>query len=395
MFPQALKTFPSSFKREFEGLNIQKELFPYRYYSFERLSSGELGNINEVGDDERPKWTDEQKKTFRHNCELIDCIVNETQFDLMKYCEFYCQQDVNVLRIGFNAFRDSALKDPINTDIFEFLTAPSLANDYLLRHVFYPNGNVYEYTGVLKDYIMGAIYGGRCMTRDNKRFHVMDKLDDFDACSLYPSAMNRLFTVEGIPKLIEPCDLNREWILSHAFKAEQTKASVYRFISQCIVDIKIESVGIDRHFSTIVKREDGKNINCNECVNMRVDLLTLQDLVQYQNVEFTVLGGIYWTGNRDLRVRSVIKTLFEERARYKREGNSIQTVLKLIMNSSYGKSIQKSIESYEKFVASYDYDRFMARNWHRILEITDVANSDSRNSTIVYSEFLFSQCRRE
>ena len=47
------------------------------------------------------------------------------QVDMLKYCEFYCQQDVNVLRIGFNAFR--ALTDPINLDIFDYLTAPALS----------------------------------------------------------------------------------------------------------------------------------------------------------------------------------------------------------------------------------------------------------------------------
>ena len=111
---------------------------------------------------------------------------------------------------------------------------------------------------------------------------------------------------------------------------------------------------------------------------MRVDLLTLQDLIQYQKIDFSVIGGIYWTGKRDLTIRSVIKRLFEERARYKKEGNSIQTVLKLIMNSSYGKSIQKTITSTEKFVPAADYDRFMCRHWHRILEISDIMNSQDK-----------------
>ena len=90
----------------------------------------------------------------------------------MLYCEFYCEQDVNALRIGFNAFREAALKQPIEMDIFELTTAPSLANEYLNKNVFYPNGNLFTYSGKLQKYIMGAIYGGRCMTKQNKRLQL-------------------------------------------------------------------------------------------------------------------------------------------------------------------------------------------------------------------------------
>ena len=52
----------------------------------------------------------------------------------------------------------------------------------------------------MQKFIQKCVYGGRCMTRDNKYWHITDKLDYFDACSLYPSTMARLFTVEGVPK---------------------------------------------------------------------------------------------------------------------------------------------------------------------------------------------------
>ena len=89
----------------------------------------------------------------------------------------------NVLRIDFNAFRQAALADPINLDIFEYLTAPALAQVYLNREVFYPNGNLYQYSGYVRDFVMKAIYGGRCMTKQKKRWKITDKLDDFDACN--------------------------------------------------------------------------------------------------------------------------------------------------------------------------------------------------------------------
>ena len=136
LLPQALRTFPASFKKEFAGLNIQKELFPYRYYNYARVSAalnGDHGIIADVGADEQPVWTDAQKQEFISNCDKIGAKRNGERFDMIKYCEFYCQQDVNVLRIGFNAFRSSAIKPPIEIDIHTVKTAPSLANEYLLR----------------------------------------------------------------------------------------------------------------------------------------------------------------------------------------------------------------------------------------------------------------------
>ena len=92
IFPQALRTFPASFKKEFAGLNIQKELFPYRYYSYSRLSSGNVGVISECGNDEKPLWNEDQRKQFMENIDSIPgCRLGNDTFDMLLYCEFYCQ----------------------------------------------------------------------------------------------------------------------------------------------------------------------------------------------------------------------------------------------------------------------------------------------------------------
>ena len=274
LFPQALKRFPAAFKKEFEGLNIQKELMPYRYYKYERIVETAIGIISEVGYDELPAWTQAQRDEFVKNIDSIPgCRLDADTFDMKLYCEFYCQQDVNVLRIGFNAFREAALKEPICVDVHTVKTAPSLANTYLNNNVFHPNGKLYEYSGTLQDYIQGAVYGGRCMTKQNKRWKVSGVIDDFDACSLYPSAMARLFTVEGIPELIPAEHISEagglaegspeasiysesrpHWLLKHAFTEDQRKPTKDKFISQFIVDIEIVSIGIERDFPLIVYR---------------------------------------------------------------------------------------------------------------------------------------------
>ena len=57
------------------------------------------------------------------------------------------------------------------------------------------------FSGVIQHYISKSIVGGRCMTNSNKMFHVK-KVADFDACSLYPSAMFRMLGyLKGSPKV--------------------------------------------------------------------------------------------------------------------------------------------------------------------------------------------------
>ena len=50
--------------------------------------------------------------------------------------------------------------------------------------------NVYQISGVIQQFISRCVVGGRVMANRNKQYHVRKMLADFDACSLYPSAMH-------------------------------------------------------------------------------------------------------------------------------------------------------------------------------------------------------------
>ena len=70
-------------------------------------------------------------------------------------------------------------------------------------------------SGVVQHYISKCIVGGRCMTNSNKMYHVKRKLADFDACSLYPSAMNRMKGyLIGTPKVLNTSQLNYNFVSS-------------------------------------------------------------------------------------------------------------------------------------------------------------------------------------
>ena len=96
----------SGLPKSFNLKGIQKEIFPYKYYTLERLENN-IGIISEAGENEDKKWTEEDYKLFNHNIDLINGRINENEFDMYKYAEFYCEQDVRILRLSFEKLKDS------------------------------------------------------------------------------------------------------------------------------------------------------------------------------------------------------------------------------------------------------------------------------------------------
>ena len=371
-FPSA---FPQAFRRDGSSQGIEKEVFPYDYYTYERLyKDGSVVDF-EIDVEEASKYVKEcDREQFKENVERI----GKSALD---YCAFYCERDVDVLRIGFNAFAEATLKDPIGMNIHDYISAPSLAYSYMLQKVFYPNGKIYNVGGQLQRFLQKFVYGGRVMTAKNIRYDVRKKLADFDACSLYPSAMRRAFTVEGVPEYYQnptpEAVYNRSnlpEILTKAFTEDQLTPTAERIYSQFFIEIQIVAVGIERHFPLIVERKDGKQSNVNECVKMCVDMIMLQDLIEFQDISFTFIDGYVMKGNRDHRIRDEIKKLYDYRVQFKKEKNPMQEVVKLIMNSAYGKSIQKPIKTDLRFVSADKVQYKLFDCYHQIVKAEPIVH---------------------
>ena len=358
--------FPSMFNLD-AG---KKEIYPYKYYTPENVRTN-VGNISDAVELDNLEYDE-----FVSNIDSIpNCRIDDDHFDMSLYCQFYCNQDVNLLAKGFDVFRNGTLND-FGIDVDECLTAPSLANKFFTDCVYKKNHNLYLYSGIVADFIRGAIYGGRCMCGANTSYHTKIELSDFDACSLYPSAMRRLWTVSGKPKVMTPDMLNTEFLINHAFTEDQTAPSSERFISAYVVDIVITKVNKSLRFPLIVKREDGLNVNTNECCEMRVDNLMLEDLVKYQEIECDVVRGYYWSDRRDHTIRKVIKQVYDKRRELKKEGNPLQETYKLIMNSGYGKCIQAPIDEEIKYINYDESFRYIEKHYFEISEFYSVDKSD-------------------
>ena len=351
-------------------LDVHKEIFPYDHYTMERLKNG-VGIINEckvILGEEFEKNIDELNARCDENGNPDP---NGSCFDMWKYAEFYCMQDVEVLRKGFCCFRNGFLKE-FGIDIFNYVTISSIADAVIKQNVFYKNGNLYELGGVVRKFCANAIHGGRCMTAFNKKWHIFERVLDIDAVSLYASAMKRLYVVEGIPHVLTE------------FDAEQIHNSIPNWLSEktaYVIDIEIGNVHKHYAFPLIgIKTDDGifYNDHLDKPTRLTVCDIQLEDLVKYQGIEFKVKRGYYWDGKKDHRIQEVIAALYAKRKMYKDQKNPLEQIFKALLNHSYGKSIQKPIETSISYVEESNLERFWWKNYYKIIE--DVPISDDIRS---------------
>ena len=321
------------------------------------------GVIDEAG--KYDNWTEEDYIQFKKNIDSIKgCRIDKSHFDMRKYALFYCMQDVSILRKGFNAFRKGWMKD-FKFDPFKALTISSLAYQLFNARVFYPNRNLYSVGGVIRLFLSRAIHGGRCMCAFNRKWDVIGPIVDFDAVSLYPSAMRRLCTVEGIPHVIPEEHLNMEFL---------SQQSAY------VVDVEITKVNKHYPFPLILQKTPQGNLNddhIDEPIIMTVDNIELEDLINFQKIEFKILRGYFWNGKKDYTIQKVIQQIFDKRLEYKKEKNPIQELYKALMNSSYGKSIEKAHDTKTVYIKGKEkMEKYRQKNYNKIIETIQLRDSE-------------------
>ena len=356
-----LRNFPKVFGIE----NTIKEVMPYTLY-------------NEVNIEKRFVPIDEalsiiaedEKEQFLNNIKRWNLQKDDT-YDIIKYSSLYCEIDCKILCEGYNTFR-KWIKETFKLDIDLILTGASLAHQYFVNEGCYDGVN--ELGGVPQLFIQGCVVGGRVMCAENKKMIIDDVVNDFDAVSLYPSAMYRMDGfLKGIPKVIENHDYN--WI---------------KMQDGYFIDITIDSVGIHRKFPLMsYKNEAGVRVFTNDMIGrtIRVDKYTLEDIVKFHNATFTVIRGYYFDEGYNTKVRDVITTIFNKRLDAKKVKNPIEMVYKLIMNSGYGKSIMKPVETESRFFDTYEnedeFNVFLSRNYNWITSFIKFGNKIKVNTVKV------------
>jgi hypothetical protein len=369
------------------NLKQEKEILPYnlytkvnidnRYISFDICKVAcdmqvRCDNIDRIPTEK--DYTNYFDK-FLENASKWNCTIvkpddgGQGLIDIIEYSKIYCEKDVEVLRLGYEKFGEM-LKQNCDLNVVDFMSSAQLAHTYMLNKKVFDD--VCEVSSIPRDYIMKCMVGGRTMCANNKKHHIKARLQDFDAVSLYPSAMHRLGGyLKGKPKLLT--ELN------------------YDFLKNCdgyFVQIKVKKVNKNFAFPQMSYiNDDGVRIFTNEPKdNLYVCKIQLEDLIKFHNIEFDIIDGYYYDEGRNNNLRDVIDFVFNERLKMKKEKNPLQEIYKLIMNSAYGKTLQKSHPESIEFKNENDIDKFIDKNYNYIKSYQELYSEGSFKKYIVKIE---------
>lgn len=361
MIASPLRDFPGMF-----GLESIKEVMPYDLYNIQGKIDQRYVSIEYA----LTFLKEKDHKQFIENIKKWN-LEQDGKFDIIEYSSKYCDLDCKILRSGYNTFR-TWMKEITALNIDKYLTLPSISDAFLIKQGCYED--VYELSGIPNRFIQGSVVGGRTMTCRNEMqifeseqdpvTGEFSKMQDFDGVSLYPSAMHRMEGfLKGIPKLIKNLDYEH-----------------LKNFDGYFVDILITKVGKNLDFPLAsIKNEDGIRNFTNDLVGkeIRVDKVSLEDLIEFQKIEFKVLRGYYFDDGFNPKIKDEILTLFNKRLEMKKIGNKIEVVYKLLLNSAYGKNIMKAItEKLDIIDGEENFKKFVYRHYNWVKEVVEISDSD-------------------
>jgi hypothetical protein len=340
LLPFALSKFQSNF-----GLPKEygkKEAIAYEYYK-----QNNDGKRIDVMDYNKLLPVDEQLIFLKN-------IPNEPSFDKktntfnpMDYYKEYLRLDCLVLKKGIEKF-ETLIKEITEgkMSVYDSLTISSLTDKYMGVEGVYDG--VFEAQGNLRAYIAKAVYGGRvCVNKKYSKKIIRGKISDYDGVSLYPSAINRLCRELGLPKGMA------KRLLQQDFKNWESK-------TYSILTVKITKVNKNHQMPFIAHKGDGKINYANTAPKepIIIDSITLQDYIKFHKIEYEIIDGVFWDEGGNKKMGEVIQRLFKARLQHKKTNKALANTIKLMLNSSYGKTIMKKTTTKKIIVSaskkSYD-----------------------------------------
>jgi len=133
---------------------------------------------------------------------------------------------------------------------------------------------------------------------------------------------------------------------------------------------KLQKLTNTTRFLNWFKEIDGLSLNVDNIrdpITITVDNIRLEDLIEFQKIEFELIRGYYWNGKRNYTIQRIIRRLFNKCLEYKKLGNCLQELYKLIMNSCYGETIQKPVKYDHKYIHESKFESYLYKNDYKII----------------------------
>ena len=105
-----------------------------------------------------------------------------------------------------------------------------------------------------------------------------------------------------------------------------------------------------------------------------IDKVGLEDIITFHEAEFEIIGGYYYNQGRNNIINHVIEDLFNLRLKLKQDKNPAQIVISLLVNSMYGKTIIKPVET-DTIVKDNrgDFGKYISYNYNYIGSVIEVS----------------------
>eukprot|EP00732_Lithocolla_globosa_P000136 Lithocolla_globosa_v1_NODE_27_length_9260_cov_179.654861.p1 type:complete len:1023 gc:universal NODE_27_length_9260_cov_179.654861:5430-8498(+) len=268
----------------------------------------------------------------------------------------------------------------------DYLTTPGLSYAYITHKI--QNHDVKIIKDLRTDtWMRNAIIGGRCFIQKryfkSQRYDEINKvlpngktvwdtasqeerknilntwcddgLCDFDGVSLYPSAMSKFEYPVGDAYWVDasPSEHARDGglvkLLHELNDLEYNKMS--------IVECDLEFTSKDIVTPLIAEQLGPRRVyTCYDKKNIILSSVDLEEAIKYNKIKITKVHRALEWAEKEYVFKEVIDHLFNERLKAKREGDlSFSTLLKLLMNSGYGKFEQKLITTETKISDSNEF----------------------------------------
>lgn len=290
-------------------------------------------------------------------------------FDIQGCCLKYLKLDCITLMTGLKKFRDMMFKIT-NLDVYSYLTKSGITHDYYKTMGVYDG--IYEVSGVLLNFLMKAVVGGRVFNK--KKMEYNNKIQDFDACSLYPSAMSISNYPKGKAKLLTEDQMNFDFLNQQDFYVIEVETVLHKSQQIPMFSYKDDS-GIRRW----VNESKGKYV---------IDKIALEDFVNFHEAEVTkIYRGVYWNEGYNNKIREVVTNIYTTRKELEKNNPALGDMYKLIMNEAYGKTLTKSTTQTIKYIKN-DEERlikYLERNFSFVMDITEYNDNylECRNRDLV------------
>ena len=274
---------------------------------------------------------------------------NIKTFDFMNVSLHYQKLDVVSLYLVWKKYYD-VLHTITGMSIYHYMSSPALSYEYMINNS--PENVEYVVNKDIDKFIRSSIQGGRTypqkprftsqqyellkgfehMTEEEKKIiynQIDDFLTDFDAVSLYPSAMNLYEYPIGAPYWLNDLNKLKKELMNRTYK----KHSIIEFEAH-YPNKKIITPLLSRKGETLeYTLQDQKYIKTS------VDIM---EAIKYNDMEIiTIYKALEWKESAPI-FKETVQKLFNGRQQAKKDENdALQFGIKILLNSAYGKTSER------------------------------------------------------